>query len=49
MWARMKRMWRWFRTPSGGIAAGTLILGGVLFAAVSWPTCWHPIMTRTSD
>lgn len=36
MGRRIRQAWNWLRTPSRGIAAGTLVLIGVAIAGVGW-------------
>lgn len=36
MFGRIARTWRWLRTPSRGLAAGTLLLLGVIVTGVGW-------------
>ena len=36
MSGRIKQAWTWFRRPSARLAAGALLLGGIVFAGVAW-------------
>ncbi|HET6603171.1 MAG TPA: NapC/NirT family cytochrome c [Xanthomonadaceae bacterium] len=36
MAGRLRRTWTWLRSPSSGVAAGTLLLVGAIVAGVAW-------------